>query len=63
MSRADVVRQRHPCLAVMLANKTALVAEAQLDETRITYDDPLQSQQFIVVEGWRPASPMARPHR
>ena len=38
-----MIRQRHPCFAVMLANKTALVAETQLDEPGITYDDPLQS--------------------
>ena len=43
MAGTYVIRQWHPCFAVMLSNETTLIAETQLDEPRITNDDPLQS--------------------
>src|SRR5262245_35436297 len=47
---ADVVRQRHSALAVVLADKAALSAKPEAHEPHIADDDPLQPQQFVQVE-------------
>ncbi len=48
--RADMVRQRHPGLAVVLADEAPVRAEAELGKARGAEDYALETQQFVAVE-------------
>jgi hypothetical protein len=57
MPGADMFRQRHTGIAVMLADETALMTQAQTHIARVANDDALQAKQFVEVD--RPASRLA----
>ena len=63
MSRTDMVGQGHSRLAIMPADKTALIPETKLEEARIVYDDPLQVQQLVSIQRLATRFSDARPHR
>ena len=48
---ADMVRQRHARVAIMLADKPALLPQAGFDEARIADDNALQTQQLVTING------------
>ena len=47
---ADMVRQRHAGVAIMLADKPALLPQTQFDEARIADDDALQTQKLVQID-------------
>ena len=49
VTRADMIRKRRARAAIMLTNKSTLLPQPELDETRIANNDALQSQQFVEI--------------
>ena len=45
------IRDRHACLAIVLAHKTALGPEAGAQEPKIADHDALQTQQLVEIDG------------
>ena len=48
-----MIGQRHARVAVMLADKAALLAQTELHEAGIADDDLLQAQQLVEIDGSR----------
>ena len=57
MPGADVVRQRHTRIAVAVADKAALIAQAQGYKAIVADDDALQAKKFVEID--RPPSGFA----